>query len=250
MAFLSTANKIRSSRLQNQREHVSELVVDGFSLEVIRKDIKNVHLRVYPPDGKVRVSAPRWLSLKEIASIVGARREWLESQKESCTQRGSDPDYSNGEIHTLAGIPQVLRVSETRQQQSVMTVEAGFIDMKARKGSSSEQRKALLEGFYREKLVEQAIPLIEKWELRLEVEVFELRVKKMTTRWGSCNVVDHRVWLSLALATQPLECLEYVVVHELAHLIERGHGPEFIRVMDGALTDWRVVKRQLNGRKT
>lgn len=236
----------KSSKLNSEAGEISELMVDGIRVEVIRKNIKNVHLRVYPPDGRVRVSAPNGLSHSVLNRIVQKRLHWIRSQQTKVTRHSPDMKFETGERHQFSGEVFTLNVVPSSERNNVKIIEPGIIELAVREGTDSSGRRNLMERWYRSTLIERAQPLTKKWEEILGVRVSELRVKKMTTRWGSCNVVDRRIWLSLELAKKSDECVEYVVIHELVHLIERGHGTKFVALMDQVLPNWKKLKKELN----
>ncbi|NNN18914.1 MAG: M48 family metallopeptidase [Acidimicrobiaceae bacterium] len=240
---------LRSTKAANENSTAPfELWVKGIRVEVLRKDIKNLHLRVYPPDGRVRISAPDHFPIDSVLKVIEKRFEWIRSQQ---LRLGTGPvslRYDDLETHWFLGNPCVLRVDETTSKPKVDFVDPGTIKLSTKGHSTIQQRQILLQQWYREQLRRQAAPLIQLWAGKLGVEVPELRIRKMSTRWGSCNVRARRVWLSLELAKKSKECLEYVVVHELAHLLEPSHGPGFRSQMNSALPNWRALKRELNVR--
>ncbi|MDA8270647.1 MAG: SprT family zinc-dependent metalloprotease [Actinomycetota bacterium] len=223
-----------------------EITVRGIRIELLRKEIKNIHLRVYPPDGRVRVSAPTRLPLDSVVGLIEERLEWIQAQQLRVCSVAVPTRFVDGEIHLFGGRAYNLRVIETLATERVALVFPNILELHSRSGSTSEDRRRLLEGWYREQLRSKAAPFFEKWERILGVEAAEWRVRKMSTRWGSCNVKAKRIWLSLELAKKSDDCLEYVVVHELAHLLEPGHGPRFVAHMDRAISNWRDLKKKLN----
>ncbi|TAN27651.1 MAG: M48 family peptidase [Actinomycetota bacterium] len=238
------ANQNESAR-KAPREPV-EIVVKGISIELVRKEIKNLHLRVYPPEGRVRITAPNLLSTDAVVRVVEQRIKWIQAQRLKVAAGAAQPNYEDGEIHWFAGNRCRLSVVGTVGKPTVEYLQPGIIRLGIRRNSTCEDKRRLLEKWYREQMRIRAPILIELWEKRLGVELYEWRIRKMSTRWGSCNVRAKRIWLSLELIKKPNECLEYVVVHEIMHLLEPGHGPKFTARMDLALPNWRDLKRKLN----
>lgn len=225
-----------------------EITVNGLHVEVLRKDIKNLHLRVYPPDGRVRISVPKRLSTESIVEVVERRFGWIKKQQEKLAAQPIWPRYSyeSGEIHDFRGDSYLLNVIFSEGPSMVRLNNNGTIDLIVRNEATTSHREKVLLEWYRQALRESVPPLIYAWQAALDVEVAQWRIKHMKTRWGSCNVAAKRVWLSLELAKKSPDCLEYVVVHELAHLIEKSHGRRFIEVMDSVLPTWRKLKAELN----
>lgn len=225
---------------------VSVLKVGDVSVELHRKKIKNVHLRVYPPHGAVRISAPVGLPISAIADIVQKRLEWIRTQQARASSGIEHPRYLSGERHFFCGSLLRLNVFNTSGRPSVRLSGPDVIEMQVPPGYTDLQKAKLLDEWYRAQIRTIAQPYFDKWEALMGVKASQWRIKKMKTRWGSCNVSDARIWLSLELVKRPSRCIEYVVVHELAHLIERGHGPRFTQVMDQFLPEWKVIRRELN----
>ena len=222
--------------------------VSGLPVEVVHKDIKNLHLGVYPPDGRVRVAAPMAVSEDAVRLAVVRKLAWIRRQqaKFAAQQRQSAREMVSGESHFFLGRRYRLRVTEQKGPFSVKVSNGSYIDMRVRPGTGPDRRRLLLQEWYREQLRELIPPLIEKWEPVLDVRVASWGIKRMKTKWGSCNVTAKRIWLNLELAKKPVECLEYVVVHEMTHLLERHHNGRFISLMDDCLPQWRTYRDELN----
>lgn len=222
--------------------------VSGLPVEVVRKNIKNLHLGVYPPDGRVRVAAPMAVSDDAVRLAVVRKLAWIRRQqaKFEAQQRQSAREMVSGESHFFLGRRYRLRVTEEKGPFSVRVCSGSYIDMRVRPGTSPDRRRLFLREWYREQLRELIPPLIDKWEPVLNVRVSSWGIKRMKTKWGSCNATAKRIWLNLELAKKPVECLEYVVVHEMAHLLERHHNDRFISLMDDCLPQWRTYRDELN----
>ena len=223
--------------------------VGGVAVEVVRKSIKNLHLRVYPPDGRVRVSAPLRLGEKAVARFVTARLDWIRRKRDRFEQQDhlAELEMITGEMHAVQGQRYRLEVIERDGPASVSLSRDDCLLLSVRPGTSSHGRGSVLERWYRQLLQEQVPQLIASWEPRIGVIVAEWRIKKMTTRWGTCNPRARRIWINLELAKRPAACLEFIVVHEMVHMLERLHNERFRAHMDRLLPQWRqhqaVLKR-------
>ncbi len=225
-----------------------EMAINGLSIEVVRKDIKNLHLGVYPPCGRVRVAAPLGVSDAAVRMAVIGKLGWIRRQqaKFAAQPRQSPREMVNGESHYFLGQRYRLRVIEQNGPHRVVLQNKSYLSLQVRPGTSLEKRQQVLQEWYRQQLQLLIPSLVEKWEPVLGVEVAEWRIKRMKTKWGSCNIQARRIWLNLELAKKPLQCLEYVVVHEMLHLIERHHNQRFIALIDQYLPQWRLYRDQLN----
>lgn len=224
------------------------MTVDGVFVEVTRKKIKHFHLKIHRPDGRVRVSAPRDMTEKMIRSMIVSRFDWIRAKLEQAKmlKPGPQPEYVSGERHWFQGQPYELKVLERNGPWRVYTDGGRVLAMQIKPGSDASKRRAVLEDWYRSHL-RRAVPgLVRRWQSALGVEVAEWRIKRMKTRWGTCNPVARRIWLNLALAQQSPACLEYVVVHEMVHLLERGHNARFYGYLDRFLPGWRTHRDSLH----
>lgn len=224
------------------------ITVSGIAVEVVRKDIKNLHLGVYPPNGRVRVAAPLVVSDEAVRLAVIDKLAWIRRQKARFAEqpRQSEREMVNGESHYFLGRRYRLRVHEQDGPARVALRGIASLDLFVRPGSTAEQRETVLLRWYRDQLKALIPPLLEKWQSALGVQVAGWGVKKMKTKWGSCNADARRVWLNLELAKKPPQCLEYIVVHELAHLLERHHNERFMALMERAMPQWRQYRVMLN----
>ena len=225
-----------------------QIAVGDLTVDVVRKDIKNLHLAVYPPEGRVRVSAPLRLDDEAVRLAVITRMAWIHRQraKFEAQVRQSAREYVSGESHYYWGTRFLLNVIYDEGPPRVVLRNKTWMDLTARVGSDRERRERVVQEWYRARLKE-AIPLpIAKWEPVVGVEVADWRVKRMKTRWGTCTVDAGRVWLNLELVKKPVRCLEYVIVHEMMHLLERLHGERFVALMDEAMPLWRLHREELN----
>ena len=225
-----------------------EILVGGLPVEVVRKRIKNLHLGVYPPEGRVRVAAPPVLSEDAVRLAVVARLGWIKQQRAKfvAQERQSEREYLSGECHFYKGRRYRLNHIERSGRTKVSLRGSEFIDLAVKPGTDRTDRESALQKWYRKELRAEATPLIEKWAPRLNLAVPDFRIKRMKTKWGSCNIKSKRIWLNLELIKKPSACLEYVVVHELVHLLERHHNDAFVAHMDRLLPGWRSTRQELN----
>ena len=221
--------------------------VSGIKVEVLRKDIKNLHLGVYPPNGRVRVAAPLVVSDEAVRLAVIDKLGWIRRQKAKFAEqpRQSQREMVNGESHFFLGQRYRLRVHEQDAPARVAIRGVASLDLFVRPGTSAEQREAILLRWHREQLKALIPPLLEKWQPILGVQVADWGVKKMKTKWGSCNPASRRVWFNLELAKKPMPCLEYIVLHELVHLLERHHNERFAGLIEAHVPQWRQYREML-----
>lgn len=226
---------------------MKQLQLGDVVIDVEQKEIKNIHLSVYPPTGRVRISAPLQLDLDTLRVFALSKLNWIKKQQEKIRgqERETPREFINQESHYFRGKRYLLKVIEVQAPPKVELQHSTLI-LSVRPGTSTEKRRSILDEWYRAQLKILVPPLIEKWENRMNVQVNQFGIKKMKTRWGSCNIQARRIWLNLELAKKPPECLEYVVVHELIHLLERNHNDRFTAYLDNFLPKWRFYKEQLN----
>jgi len=222
--------------------------VSGMSVEVVRKRIKNLHLGVYPPHGRVRVAAPLALTKDAIRLAVVQRLIWIKRQiaKFEAQPRQTERDMVTGETHYFLGRAYRLRVIEHTGACTVMLQNKTTIHLFVRPTTSQARRQEILHNWYREQLKELIPPLVAKWARTLGVKAPIWSVRKMKTKWGSCNTDARRMWLNLELAKKPVNCLEYIILHELVHLLERHHNDQFTGIMDKHMPAWRSLRDDLN----
>jgi len=215
--------------------------------DVIHKNIKNLHLRVPEPCGKVRISAPLWMDLETIRLFIISKLGWIRKQQTKLrNQKRTTPlEYLTHESHYYLGQSYLLQVIEHNAAPKVI-LKHDSIELYVRKDASKEYRKKVLQNWYRQQLRELLPQYIEKLEKMVKVKVAELRIKTMKTRWGTCNPKAKRIWLNTELAKKPIESLEYVLVHEIVHLLERKHNKRFAAYMDEFLPQWRLRREELN----
>lgn len=222
--------------------------IRGLPVKVVRKEIKNLHLSVYPPHGHVRVSAPAHLKKEAIRLAVISRLPWIRKQlaKFENQVRQSERAMVTGESHFVQGRRHRLRVVEHEGPPAVNRTRRNTLELRVWPGTDRVKRHEILSQWYRELLRNQIPELIEKWEPVLGVQVDDWRIKRMKTRWGTCTRDAARIWLNLELAKKHPSCLEYIIVHEMAHLLETKHNDKFHEHLDRALPRWKVHRDELN----
>lgn len=224
------------------------MLVSGIPVQVVRKSIKNLHLSVYPPDGRVRVAVPKHLSDDNIRLAVISRLGWIKKQQAlfAAQPRQSAREMVTGESHYLFGKRYRLEVIERRGTHEIAIASNTTLQLFVNPGTSTQNRELVLNQWYRQQLQVQIPALLNRWQPLIGKEVSDWGIKKMKTKWGSCNITKQRIWLNLELAKKPLECLEYVVVHELVHLLERYHNDRFKTYMSKYLPQWKLYRDLLN----
>jgi len=222
--------------------------VRGIQVEIDRKNIKNLHIGVYPPNGRVRAATPLHLNDEAVRLAVVSRLSWIKRQQKSFDhqERQSKREMVSGESHYFKGKRYRLDVVETEGKQKVRLINNNTMQMKVLLGTERNKKLTLLQKWYRQQLRNVINDLRPKWEQKLDVQIAELRIKIMKTKWGSCNIEDRRIWLNLELAKKPESCIEYILVHEMIHFFERHHTERFSQLMDYYLPDWRLRKDELN----
>lgn len=225
----------------------NHLTVAGIPVEVIRKDIKNLHLGVYPPHGRVRVAAPLVITDDAVRLAVIDKLSWIKKQRRQFQNqpRQSRREMVNGESHYYLGQHYRLKVLERNGRAGVRITGLTHLTLSVRPNSTPEQRLFVLQRWYREQLRSLLPQWLDKWQYILGVHVAAWGIKKMKTKWGSCNATDRRLWFNLELIKKPECCLEYIVVHELIHLRIRRHDAEFTALLDQHLPLWREGKALL-----
>lgn len=234
-----------------KREQTSQLVIDGVSIEVKRRLVKRLRISVYPPDGRVQVVAPFLTSDAYLNSLITEKLSWIKA-KQALLSTGDvlEPlNYSNGETHYFLGHPYQLQVVPKKGAPAVCIRSEKTLALYIREDSSGEARGKALDAWYRSQLQVLMPLLLDKWQPEIGVTAREWGIRRMKTRWGTCNITAKRIWLNLELAKKPFDCLEYVVVHELVHLLERNHNTRFWGLVGQFLPDWRVRKALLNQRR-
>ncbi|SNB45225.1 M48 family metallopeptidase [Geobacter sp. DSM 9736] len=226
---------------------VARLDLGDITVDVVKKDIKNIHLSVYPPVGKVRISAPLRMDLDTIRVFAISKLGWIKKQQQKLREqeRESPRELLDRESHYAWGKRYLLKVVEKDLPPFVKLVHNKMF-LHVRPGTIEERKQEILEEWYRESLKIAIPPIIEKWQKRLGVQVERFHIQRMKTKWGSCNAGAGAIRINTELAKKPQECLEYIVVHEMMHLLEPSHHARFISLMDKHLPKWQFLREELN----
>ena len=225
----------------------TQIELGGVVLDVVKKDIKNIHLSVYPPTGRVRLAAPTRMKLDTIRLFAISKLGWIRQQQKKLREqeRESPREYVDRESHHVWGRRVLLKLVEADGPPSVQLRHSQLL-LSVRPGTDETAREAIVSNWYRQLLKAEVPPLIAAWEPRLDVTVNGFYVQQMKTKWGGCNPIARNLRLNTELAKKPKECLEYIVVHEMSHLLEPTHGARFLALMDRFLPAWRNTRALLN----
>ncbi|PTQ94720.1 hypothetical protein C8R30_1156 [Nitrosomonas nitrosa] len=237
---------LRSSNSKVTTENFT-LKLNELDIEIVQKNIKHVHLSVYPPDGKVKVSAPLSMAPDTLRVFVISKLAWIKKQQSKlrAQQREAPREYLDRESHYVWGKRYLLKIEEAEAPPRI-ELKHNKLVLSVRPGTNPARKQAILEAWYRDNL-RQAVPaLIEKWQPRMGVRVNRFYVQSMKTKWGSCSVHSGSIRLNTELAKKPRACLEYIVVHEMTHLLEPTHNSRFIGLMDRFMPKWRFYRDELN----
>lgn len=227
---------------------VSQACIAGFDIELTFKRMKTIRLKLHPPRGDIKVSAPFGTDYARIQEFVLAQKTWIQQQRQrlrSMPQPEKSPFY-HGAVHPIFGTQFKINITPNTQKNDLELAEKnGVLHLNLTNGLP-QNIESELNRYYRNQMREQIPPMLEKWQPIVGKSVLEWRIRKMKTRWGSCNITCRRIWLNLELAKKPLNCLEYVLVHELTHLHERYHNKRFYTLLDQFLPNWRESESALN----
>lgn len=225
----------------------SRLQLGEFHADVVRKDIKHVHLSVYPPDGRVRISAPLDMALDTIRIYAITKLDWIKTQQRKlrAQERETPREYLDRESHYVWGKRYLLRIVEA-DGAPMVTLKHATLELRLRPGGTVAKRHEVLEAWYRDQIKAAVPDLLAKWCALIGVRPKRVLVQRMKTKWGSCNSVSGHIRLNTDLARKPPACLEYIIVHELVHLIEPTHNARFQSLMDNFMPHWRHIKHELN----
>jgi predicted metal-dependent hydrolase len=225
-----------------------QIDVNGLVVDVVRKDIKNLHLAVYPPNGRIRVAAPLLVNDEAVRMAVIGRLGWIKRQQANFREqeRESKHEYVNGESHYFLGNRYLLNVVDDSGIGKVVVRNKKRIDLYTRPNSSGAQRERIMLNWYRTYLRQAVPPMIEKWQRIIGVELTDWGIKRMKTKWGTCNIDKRRIWVNLELAKKSESCLEFIVAHEMVHLLERRHNERFVVLMTKFMPKWKYHRAELN----
>lgn len=225
----------------------SPINIDGFTVDVTLKRMKYMRLRVHPPDGRLRVSAPHRTTLRIIRDFVRSKRDWILRQQKIVVEQAASRKVSleNDDTYYVWGNPLRLQIIESSCTYGI-ELNSDKLLMHVLPGAHRLRRKAMLDKWYLEQLTQVIPDLIKKWEPLMGVNVAHVSVRPMKTRWGSCSIKSRRIRINTELAKRPQECLEYIVVHEMVHLLEASHNKRFAALMNGFMPDWKKHRTMLN----
>ena len=223
------------------------IVISGIPIDIQKKNIKNMHLQIKPPDGHVVISAPLSMDDKAIEVYARTNLSWIKKQIEKFQQqpRSAKRQYVSGETMYIWGKQYYLSFVPDAQKNS-FEIQGDKVILSMREDSTVKQRENYVREQYRSLLKVEIERLLPKWEQITELHCESWQTKYMVTRWGTCNTEKKKLWFNLQLAQKPIECLEYVILHELIHLRERTHNSTFIAYMDMYMKNWRAVRKELN----
>ena len=226
---------------------VTEINLGEIAVDVVHKDIKNIHLSVYPPAGKVRISAPLRMDIDTIRVFAITKLGWIKSQQRKLVEQARETprEYLDRESHYVWGKRYLMKVIEQDAAPRVELKHSAML-LYVRPSTCDIRKQEILDGWYREQLKAVVAALIVKWEPLMRVKVQKFFVQTMKTKWGSCSPASSSIRLNTDLAKKPPECLEYIVVHEMTHLLEPTHNNRFISLMDQFMPKWRFYKEELN----
>ena len=238
---------LRGETLMGEAVKLETIKLGSTKVAVTKKDIKNIHLSVHPPSGAVRISAPSSMKSDTIRTFAITKLDWIKKQqKKFLTQARRSPlEYIERESHYLWGQRYLLKVIE-HESSPIVELKHKKLHLYIKPSVSQERRAAIIENWYRQQLAEAVEPLIKKWESAMGVKVKNFQVRKMKARWGSCDPSKKIIRINAELARKPVKCLEYIVVHEMTHLLERSHNQNFIILMNKFLPSWRTQRDSLN----
>jgi len=225
-----------------------QIEVANIEIDVVRKDIKNLHLAVYPPNGRVRIASPLRIDDEAVRLFAISKLSWIKKHQAKFLQqeREKKREYVNGESHYFQGRRYLLNLVPSTSNPKVKIRNGSQLDLYVKKDASTEHKEKIMTHWYRKELKSQIPGLIAKWEQKIGVQVKDWGVKKMRTKWGVCNIEAGRIWINLELAKKSKNCLEYIIVHEMVHLLERHHNDRFISHMNRLLPHWRLLRDELN----
>ena len=228
----------------------SQITIDGIPIEVTKKRVKYLRIKVNRSNGKVRISSPWLVRQSVIRKFAESKIDWVKKHLYQSGERKPAPvlNFEMGEKHLIWGNKYTLSVTEKNAKPGVSLNGSGIIQMNIRPQSSREVREKVLREWYRDEIKKEIPGLVKKWEPVMNVKVRDWGVKKMKTRWGTCNTRAKRIWLNLELVKHPPEILEYIVVHEMNHLLERLHSKRFYQLMDQFMPNWREADKKLDGK--
>ena len=227
---------------------MDQITISNIKIDVVRKNIKNIHLAVYPPTGRVRIAVPLRVNEDTVRLFAISKLGWIKrhQRKFEGQERMSPREYKHRESHYFQGKRYLLNIIEADAPPKVVLQSKTYIDLYVRPRTPTAKRHKIMNEWYRKELKKIIPKLIEKWKKRMNVKVNEWQIKLMKIKWGSCNIEKKRIWLNLELTKKSINCLEYIIVHEMVHLLERHHNDKFLFYMEAYLPNWKQLKNELN----
>lgn len=228
----------------------SYISFDGIEIEVIQKKIKHMYLHVKAPKGEVQIRVPHTMKERDILSFIDSKKEWLHKKRQQIISLPQPIDYKyvDDEEHYYNGIAHRLQLLITKKKQGVERIANNVLLLKLKEKNSLASRERVLNQWYKEQLYQQVKHYVAIWEPIMGVKVEHIGIKKMKTKWGTCNITNKKIWLNLKLAKKSPQCVEYVVVHEMVHLLERYHNKRFKSLMTQYIPEWKILHEQLHYR--
>lgn len=228
--------------------NMETLSISTFTIDIVRKDIKNMHLAVYPPNGRIRLSAPEKTDSEMMRLFAISKISWIKKniKKFVAQPRETPREFISGESHYFQGKRYILNVIEHKGTNKVEIKGTKNINLYIKPNSTKDTKGRILKEWHRTEMKKQIPELITKWENIIGVKSNEWAIKQMRTKWGTCNIEEKRIWLNLELSKKPIICLEYIIVHELVHLLERNHNEKFVSYINQFMPKWRIHRDELN----
>lgn len=225
-----------------------QITINDITIDVVRKNIKNMHLAVYPPTGRVRIAAPLNVNDDAIRLFAISKLGWIKRHQRNFKkqERISPREFKERESHYYLGKRYLLRIKETTGSGYVNLKSNTYLDLYVPQNTTPETKRRVLEKWCRKEMKALVPAMLKHWEEKIGVKTTHLGIKIMKTKWGSCNIEEQRIWLNLELIKKPPQCMEYILVHELVHLKERHHNDRFRELMDFYLPSWKQLKNELN----
>ncbi|WP_286761328.1 M48 family metallopeptidase [Salegentibacter sp. UBA1130] len=225
-----------------------QIQVLDLRIDVVKKDIKNMHLAVYPPTGRIRIASPKEVKDEAIRLFAISKIQWIKKHQKNFYEqlRETPREYITGESHYFDGKRFLLKVVERHGKHELIIKNKTYLELYINPKASENAKEKVFQEKYRAHLKEIVPGIIKNWEEKTGLICEHWDVKKMKTKWGSCNIEKRKILLNLELAKKPRHCLEYVIVHELMHFLERNHNDKFRALLDKFMPNWRTYKRELN----
>ncbi|WP_339728649.1 SprT family zinc-dependent metalloprotease [Maribacter stanieri] len=226
----------------------AQIQVLDLTIDIVKKDIKNMHLAVYPPTGRIRIASPKDVNDEAIRLFAISKIRWIKKHQKNFYEqlREAPREYITGESHYFDGKRYLLKVIERYGKHELKVKNKNYLELYVSPKATIEAKEKVFNEWYRVHLKEIVPNIIKAWEEKTGLNCEHWDIKKMRTRWGSCNIEKQKILLNLELAKKPRHCLEYVIVHELMHFFERNHNDHFKGLLDKFMPNWKTYKRELD----